>query len=441
MKLHTAALILCILIMPACSEDNPADPGGSGDSTPPSAIDDLSLSSSTDSTMTVTWTAPGDDGDDGTADRYDLRHSSVSITDQNWSSCTPPAGVPAPAEAGTVESMTISNPGCTSLYVALKTADEAGNWSGLSNVVVCSFPLPGGIRQLTGSGYNSRPCLNNGYVTWIYSDGWDDDIHMANLNDPIPAPAPLTDDGGEKDHVSSYGTDLVVWQGRADNLEDWEIYVYRSNPSPAISAHTANNVPDMYPAAANAVDFTWLQGPIMFENVMYWDNTGNSEITISGTCCPTSDYSSEAPAAHDGQVVWRTWRRSSSGPFSAYLWDNGSLTDITAEVEANIARNYSIHNGGLAYEYSGDPTQIAYWNGNSALVVADGIEPSLYGGRIAFTFWDGHDYEIRYWDGAQVADITDNDYNDGQPSLWGSWLVWVGRPGAGANQIFYMQLD
>ena len=197
----------------------------------------------------------------------------------------------------------------------------------------------------------------------------------------------------------------------------------------------------MYPAVANAADFTWLQGPIMFENVIYYDGSENSEPNISGTCCPTSDYSSEAPAAHDGQVVWRTWRRSSSGPFSAYLWDNGSLTDITAEVEANIARNYSIHNGNLAYEYSGNPTQIAYWNGSSAQVVAEGLEPSLYNGRIAFTYWDGHDYEIRYWDGTQVVDITDNDDNDGQPSLWGSWLVWVGRPGGGANQIFYLELD
>jgi hypothetical protein len=445
MKLRTAAAVLLVLTLFACGEENPTTPGGSGgtgeDTTPPVAVSDLYLVSSTDTTMTVAWTAPGDDGAVGTAARYDVRHAPAQITEGNWATCTALAGAPVPAEAGTEQSVTIRNPGVTSLHVALKTADEADNWSALSNVVVGSFPLPGGIRQLTSVGYNRRPCLNDGYVTWVRDDGWDENIYIADLNDPSPAPSALTNDGGEKSYVSSYGATLVVWQGRPDAGEDWEIYVYRPGDVPAYAAHTDNAVDDMYPVVAGAADFAWLQGPILFENVMYWDETGNDEIVISATCCPTSEYSAAAPAAHDGQVVWRAWHRATSGPFSTYLWEGGTLTDLTTDVEANIARDYSIHDGELAYEYSGDPTQVAYWDGTSAQVIAPGIEPSLHNGRIAFTVWDGHDYEIRYWDGTAVIDITDNDDNDGQPSLWGNWLVWVGRPGGGANQIFYTELE
>ncbi|MBD3178575.1 MAG: hypothetical protein GF417_02695 [Candidatus Latescibacteria bacterium] len=442
MKLPGTALIIFILILPACGNDDPASPGGSGgDTTPPSAVSDLHIVSSTDTTMTVAWTAPGDDGDQGTADRYAVRHAPDSITEGTWATCTALAGVPDPEAAGTEQSLTIRNPGGTSLHVAMKTADEADNWSDLSNGVSGSFPPAGGIQQLTSSGYNSLPCLNNGYVTWIYGDGWDEDIHIANLNDPLPSPTPLTDDGGEKDHVSNHGNELVVWQGRPDNLEDWEIYVYSTTSGPEYTAHTDNSIPDMYPVVASAGDFAWLQGSILFEDVMYWDQTDNQELIISSSCCPTSEYSAAAPAAHDGQVVWRAWHRATSGPHSTYLWENGLLTDLSAEVEANIAHHYSIHDGELAYEYSGNPTQVAYWDGATAQVVATGIEPSLHNGRIAFTFWDGHDYEIRYWNGAQVIEITDNDDNDGQPSLWGDWLVWVGRPGGGPNQIFYMELN
>ncbi len=114
MKLRTVTVILVLLTLSACRDDDPASPGGSGgDTTPPSAISDLYIASSTDTTMTVTWTAPGDDGDSGTAARYDMRHSPAAITGDNWAACTTLASVPDPAEAGTEQSLTISNPGVT----------------------------------------------------------------------------------------------------------------------------------------------------------------------------------------------------------------------------------------------------------------------------------------------------------------------------------------
>jgi len=108
-----------------------------GDTAPPAILTNLEVSGATASSITLTWTAPGDDGNTGRASYYDLRCSTSPITEANWDSAT---GVPIPAghplPAGYTETMGFSGllPG-TTYYFALKTADEARNWSGLSNVV------------------------------------------------------------------------------------------------------------------------------------------------------------------------------------------------------------------------------------------------------------------------------------------------------------------
>ena len=87
-------------------------------------------------TVTLTWTAPGDDGTIGTAAAYDLRISTAPIDDGNWSAATVVSGLPTPVAAGTRQSTVVRGLTYgTTYYIAIKTADEAGNWSGLSNVL------------------------------------------------------------------------------------------------------------------------------------------------------------------------------------------------------------------------------------------------------------------------------------------------------------------
>jgi hypothetical protein len=90
----------------------------------------------TPNSLTVTWTAPGDDSITGTASSYDIRYSETPLTKSNWGSATQVSGELLPKLAGSTESFTISglSPGIT-YYVAIKTSDEAGNWSGISNIV------------------------------------------------------------------------------------------------------------------------------------------------------------------------------------------------------------------------------------------------------------------------------------------------------------------
>jgi chitodextrinase len=103
----------------------------------------------------VTWTAPGDDGDVGTADQYDIRYSESPITVGNWDQATAVTGEPSPQVAGTTETFTITGLlDNTTYYVAIKAADEASNWSPLSNVAQVSTgdaTAPAAIADLSAT--------------------------------------------------------------------------------------------------------------------------------------------------------------------------------------------------------------------------------------------------------------------------------------------------
>ena len=89
------------------------------------------------------WTAPGDDGTCGTAFSYSVRKRKGSaITDANWATSTAVAGAPNPSAPGSTDSITVGELTGGTWYFALKTSDEAGNISALSNNDCIQFSNP-----------------------------------------------------------------------------------------------------------------------------------------------------------------------------------------------------------------------------------------------------------------------------------------------------------
>jgi hypothetical protein len=88
---------------------------------------------------TISWKAPGDDGPCGTAASYDIRVSRRRLTVKNWKAATQVTGKPAPAAAGTPQSMTL-NLARGTWFVALQTLDEQGNRSFVSATVRVVVP-------------------------------------------------------------------------------------------------------------------------------------------------------------------------------------------------------------------------------------------------------------------------------------------------------------
>jgi Leucine-rich repeat (LRR) protein len=127
------SLIIVLSLFWSCSKmgggGNDADDGNS-----PFVILDLRVSAVTDTTVTLKWTATGDDTSAGTAFQYDMRISREFITQDNWTDATQLTGEPAPSPSGQTDSMEVTGLlRDSTYYFALNACDEAGNCSGPSN--------------------------------------------------------------------------------------------------------------------------------------------------------------------------------------------------------------------------------------------------------------------------------------------------------------------
>ena len=103
---------------------------------PPRAVIDLEFSNINSQSVTITFTAPGDDGSTGTANKYYLILSESPINSNNFLSLPIRAITDSPNISGHTESMIINNlKSDTTYYIALYSEDELSNRSKLSNII------------------------------------------------------------------------------------------------------------------------------------------------------------------------------------------------------------------------------------------------------------------------------------------------------------------
>ncbi len=125
------------------------------DTIPPAAVTNLMAANPTTTSVTLSWTAPGNDGLIGTAASYEMRSYILPITDSNWNTATTLSGLPTPLIAGTPQTyIAIGLTPDTTYYFALKTRDQASNISPLSNVAMINTlkPTPTPTPVSTGGG-------------------------------------------------------------------------------------------------------------------------------------------------------------------------------------------------------------------------------------------------------------------------------------------------
>jgi hypothetical protein len=134
-------ILLALFLVPlacthhAVSANDSAGGSFTVDTTPPANVTDLAVSGATTNSLTLTWTAPGDDGNNGTAAEYDIRYATSNIDNETWEFAIQASGEPAPGPAGSNETFTVGGlTPATTYYFALKTIDNAGNQANLSNI-------------------------------------------------------------------------------------------------------------------------------------------------------------------------------------------------------------------------------------------------------------------------------------------------------------------
>lgn len=105
------------------------------DDVPPGRVANFQVFATTNSSITLTWIATGDDGYDGTAASYDLRFSTSPIlTDTDFENATIVTGIDPPLAAGTPETYTIAGLlSGTRYYFKIRATDRWGNTGELSD--------------------------------------------------------------------------------------------------------------------------------------------------------------------------------------------------------------------------------------------------------------------------------------------------------------------
>jgi alpha-tubulin suppressor-like RCC1 family protein len=147
--------------------------GNAPDVTPPDKITSLSTAIGDVNggivSTTLSWIAPGDVGSSGgTATQYDIRYSSSPLTNTNWDAATKAMGIPTPGAPGSNQSITISILATNKQwYFGIKTVDDVGNWSELSN-----------IPSIQDSGFRPNP---SGYNFDNYGDSPTSDFTIDDM--------------------------------------------------------------------------------------------------------------------------------------------------------------------------------------------------------------------------------------------------------------------
>ncbi|MFA6339087.1 MAG: fibronectin type III domain-containing protein, partial [Candidatus Paceibacterota bacterium] len=140
------------------------------DTTAPADISNLTISNPTTNSVDLSWMAPGDDNNTGTAASYDLRYSLSLITSANFGAATQVTGLPSPSAAGVGENFTVTGLSPNTLYYfAIKASDEVPNISGISNVpstttvATADTTAPSAVSDLAAS----SPTTSTITLTWL----------------------------------------------------------------------------------------------------------------------------------------------------------------------------------------------------------------------------------------------------------------------------------
>lgn len=124
--------------------------GSSSDKTAPGTIGDFAASAKTETTITLSWTATGNDGSVGQATKSELRWSATALDAATFATGTLVAGAPAPAASGTAQSYQVTGlTAATTYYFGLMVADDAGN---------ASYAFTSAATNACATGYTGGDC-------------------------------------------------------------------------------------------------------------------------------------------------------------------------------------------------------------------------------------------------------------------------------------------
>lgn len=389
-----------------------------GDTTPPATITDLSASTGSGAgEVDLTWTAPGDDGNVGTATYYVIKYSSSPITTltEFFASDDIPNPEPIPSPAGTTENFTVTGlPQGVTYYFAIIAYDEEANHGDVSN----SPSATSGTSVITffsddmESGENGWTHSGDDIVVEIFSDNFE-------TNDLSKWTTVYTGDG-------YIVTTEVDWNSKAHS-GSYGAFFYDHDYSDGYIEKTL----DLTPYASATLSYYWAQEDLEAADHCFLDiydgswhlgvkeygqNDGNHATS-------PSDYTLETIDLTVYNFVSDFKIRFRASDNSYYTWDLFLLDDVivTGVISGDLWHQTTTeyHSSTTSWWCANSSTEDYVDNMNNSLV-----SPSidLTGATTTATLYFWHDYTIITGDSGIVEISTDN-------STWTQLATYSGNSG------------
>jgi len=333
------------------------------DTTAPAAVADLAASATSSKSVTLTWTAPGDDANTGTAYFYDIRFSRNPIsTDADFAAAAQVGSEPGPQAPGTAETITIEDlTDDATWYFALKTMDELGNVSDLSNLASAVTPKADWLYVALDHGQNvgnyaSVGVRSNGY--WAVAYDADGLLKCAYLIPP----------GGGFTH------DTVMNGGIGASLA--------YSPAEEMSISHVDSAKRLWFAIKSGSN--WMTTQLESKDVYQHETS----LAYAGAD-PVISYYKTSRRASGLYVARRT-----GSVWATQLVDSGAVAiynQLAIDAAGNAAIVYSHDSNG---DGSVDTLKFAYWNG--VAWSASTVEAGGFFGTVAFDPVSGHP-AVAHW--------------------------------------------
>ncbi|MBN1306095.1 MAG: fibronectin type III domain-containing protein [Anaerolineales bacterium] len=316
------------------------------DSTAPAAIDNLVAAMGTSTgTVELSWTAPGDDGSDGTSTSYHVRYAAAEITDQTgWENATEFVNTLEPSAAGSAENLTVTGlvPGQI-YYFAVRAEDEQTNLGELSNSPSADAKSPSPVSSGTYDDRNEN---------WTYTGTWG----TYDGAGPYSSTLTYSETPGGSAQLTFSGVSFTLTFTEYKNRGVVDIYVdgarvYTLNQYSSTLAWQSTWTSDTYLDGVHTIDFVHVSGSVVDIDaieIVDPDSTAPTAITtlaaVTGTSSGTVDLSWTAPG-DDGTV----------GTASSYQVRYAIGSAINSYLDWN---NAAVYNNNLAPKAAGSPENL-----------------------------------------------------------------------------------
>jgi beta propeller repeat protein len=451
------------------------------DLTPPAAVTLSTHQGSASGEAHLTWKALGDDNMSSTASEYVLRYAATPIhSESEWDAADAISGLPAPQGPGAAEIVNLSGmPPQEPYYFALRTLDDAGNLSALSNspeVTGHSVGLSTGVPiQLTEDALTTSDFYqtDGDHIVWLSTLDGDYDVYLYQISTGF---VKNISNNTVMDRDPYIKGDYVVW--RSEDNTNYELYLHRistGNTTQITDYHSfENKTPPRIDgdylvwAWGEQGDDIWLQklstgaktrlsqyrdslAPEISGDYVVWHGNNSYysgigvplyQISTQTTSYLTNSQGGYYPQIDGNYVVWYCIK---DGTKEIYLNEistntttqitNNSTDDLAPRISGDFVvwyKEQDTHADIYLYQIStGTTTQIA----NNDIV--DEI-PDIYGNYVVWTSYETASKEIKIYEisSGTTTKITQNAFTDQAPVIGQNHIVWHGKPTDTTSEVF-----